>query len=59
MTINAPAAIVLAFYLATAEEQGIRPDRLGGTIQNDILKEYIAQKESCFPTEPACASSAT
>ena len=53
MTINAPAAILLAFYVATAEEQGIPPERLGGTIQTDILKEYIAQKEWCFPIEPA------
>ena len=53
MTINAPAAILLAFYVATAEEQGVPPERLGGTIQTDILKEYIAQKEWCFPIEPA------
>ena len=53
MTINAPAAILLAFYVATAEEQGVPADRLGGTIQTDILKEYIAQKEWCFPIEPA------
>ncbi len=53
MTINAPAAILLAFYVCTAEEQGIPPERLGGTIQTDILKEYIAQKEWCFPIEPA------
>src|ERR687897_868629 len=53
MTINAPAAILLAFYVAAAEEQGVRPERLGGTIQTDILKEYIAQKEWCFPIEPA------
>ncbi len=53
MTINAPAAIVLAFYVVAAEEKGIAPDRLGGTIQTDILKEYIAQKEWCFPIEPA------
>ncbi|HSD24478.1 MAG TPA: methylmalonyl-CoA mutase family protein, partial [Solirubrobacterales bacterium] len=53
MTINAPAAILLAFYVATAEEQGVRPERLAGTIQTDILKEYIAQKEWCFPIEPA------
>ncbi len=53
MTINAPAAILLAFYVATAEDQGIPPERLGGTIQTDILKEYIAQKEWCFPVEPA------
>ncbi|HMA27766.1 MAG TPA: methylmalonyl-CoA mutase family protein [Solirubrobacterales bacterium] len=53
MTINAPAAVLLAFYVCTAEEQGIPPERLGGTIQTDILKEYIAQKEWCFPIEPA------
>jgi methylmalonyl-CoA mutase N-terminal domain/subunit len=53
MTINAPAAILLAFYVVAAEEKGIPPDRLGGTIQTDILKEYIAQKEWCFPIDPA------
>ena len=53
MTINAPAAIMLAFYVVAAEEQGIGPERLGGTIQTDILKEYIAQKEWCFPVDPA------
>jgi methylmalonyl-CoA mutase, N-terminal domain len=53
MTINAPAAILLAFYVCAAEEQGIAPEALGGTIQTDILKEYIAQKEWCFPIEPA------
>jgi methylmalonyl-CoA mutase N-terminal domain/subunit len=53
MTINAPAAILLAFYVAAAEQQGIPPEKLGGTIQTDILKEYIAQKEWCFPIEPA------
>jgi methylmalonyl-CoA mutase N-terminal domain/subunit len=53
MTINAPAAIMLAFYVVAAERQGIEPDRLGGTIQTDILKEYIAQKEWCFPVDPA------
>jgi methylmalonyl-CoA mutase, N-terminal domain len=53
MTINAPAAILLAFYVVAAEEQGIEPERLGGTIQTDILKEYIAQKEWCFPIDPA------
>ena len=53
MTINAPAAILLAFYVVAAEEKGVTPDRLGGTIQTDILKEYIAQKEWCFPIEPA------
>src|SRR5215218_5232439 len=53
MTINAPAAILLAFYVCAAEEQGVSPEALGGTIQTDILKEYIAQKEWCFPIEPA------
>ncbi len=53
MTINAPAAIMLAFYVVAAERQGIGPDRLSGTIQADILKEYIAQKEWCFPIDPA------
>jgi methylmalonyl-CoA mutase N-terminal domain/subunit len=53
MTINAPAAILLAFYVCTAEEQGVPADKLGGTIQTDILKEYIAQKEWCFPIHPA------
>jgi methylmalonyl-CoA mutase, N-terminal domain len=53
MTINAPAAVMLAFYVVAAEHQGVGPDRLGGTIQTDILKEYIAQKEWCFPVDPA------
>ncbi len=53
MTINAPAAIMLAFYVVAAEEKGIAPERLAGTIQTDILKEYIAQKEWCFPVDPA------
>jgi methylmalonyl-CoA mutase N-terminal domain/subunit len=53
MTINAPAAIMLAFYVVVAERQGVSWDRLGGTIQTDILKEYIAQKEWCFPIDPA------
>jgi methylmalonyl-CoA mutase N-terminal domain/subunit len=53
MTINAPAAIMLAFYVVAAEENGVPADRLGGTIQADILKEYIAQKEWCFPVDPA------
>jgi methylmalonyl-CoA mutase, N-terminal domain len=53
MTINAPAAILLAFYVCAAEEQGVAAEHLGGTIQTDILKEYIAQKEWCFPIEPA------
>jgi len=53
MTINAPAAILLAFYVLVGEAQGVPAERLGGTIQTDILKEYIAQKEWCFPIEPA------
>jgi methylmalonyl-CoA mutase N-terminal domain/subunit len=53
MTINAPAAIMLAFYVVAAERQGVPAERLGGTIQADILKEYIAQKEWCFPVDPA------
>jgi methylmalonyl-CoA mutase N-terminal domain/subunit len=53
MTINSPAAIIWAMYLATAEKQGVRLDQLRGTIQNDILKEYIAQKEFIFPPEPS------
>jgi methylmalonyl-CoA mutase, N-terminal domain len=53
MTINAPAAIMMAFYVAAAERQGVPADRLAGTIQADILKEYIAQKEWCFPIDPA------
>jgi methylmalonyl-CoA mutase, N-terminal domain len=53
MTINAPAAIMMAFYAVAAEEAGVPAHRLGGTIQADILKEYIAQKEWCFPVDPA------
>ena len=53
MTINAPAAIMLAYYVVAAEEGGVPRERLGGTIQADILKEYIAQKEWCFPVDPA------
>jgi methylmalonyl-CoA mutase, N-terminal domain len=53
MTINAPAAMLLAFYICVAEEQGVARDRLRGTIQTDILKEYIAQKEWIFPPEPS------
>ena len=53
MTINSPAAIIWAMYIATAEKQGVRPDQLRGTTQNDILKEYIAQKEYIFPPEPS------
>ncbi len=53
MTINAPAAIVYAMYLAVAEKQGVPFSRLRGTIQNDIFKEYIAQKEWIYPPEPS------
>ncbi len=53
MTINAPAPIMLAYYVVAAERAGVPADRLGGTIQADILKEYIAQKEWCFPIDPA------
>jgi methylmalonyl-CoA mutase N-terminal domain/subunit len=53
MTINAPAAVMLAFYVVAAERKGVGPERLAGTIQTDILKEYIAQKEWCFPVDPA------
>jgi methylmalonyl-CoA mutase N-terminal domain/subunit len=53
MTINAPAAVMLAFYVVAAEKQGAGPEQLAGTIQTDILKEYIAQKEWCFPIDPA------
>jgi methylmalonyl-CoA mutase N-terminal domain/subunit len=51
MTINSPAAILLAMYVAVAERQGVPIKKLGGTLQNDILKEYIAQKEYIFPPE--------
>ena len=53
MTINSPAAIIWAMYLAVAEKQGVPLDRLGGTLQNDILKEYIAQNEYIFPPAPS------
>ncbi len=53
MTINSPAAILLAYYLCVGEEQGVERDQLRGTIQTDILKEYIAQKEYIFPPEPS------
>ena len=53
MTINSPAAIIWAMYIAAAEKKDIPMDRLGGTTQNDILKEYIAQKEYIFPPEPS------
>ncbi|MBK7981933.1 MAG: methylmalonyl-CoA mutase family protein [Ignavibacteriae bacterium] len=53
MTINSPAAIIYAFYLAVAKQQGLKFDQLRGTLQNDILKEYIAQKEFIFPPKPS------
>jgi len=53
MTINAPAAILLAFYIAVADEQGVPRDRLRGTLQNDILKEFHAQNEYVFPPGPS------
>ena len=53
MTINAPAAVMLAYYVVAAESGGVPADLLAGTIQADILKEYIAQKEWCFPIDPA------
>ena len=53
MTINSPACVIWAMYIAAAEKQGIPMERLGGTIQNDILKEYIAQNEYIFPPKPS------
>jgi methylmalonyl-CoA mutase N-terminal domain/subunit len=53
MTINSPAAVIWAMYVAAAEKQGARRDALGGTLQNDILKEYIAQNEFIFPPQPS------
>jgi methylmalonyl-CoA mutase, N-terminal domain len=53
MTINSPAAMIFAFYLAVAQEKGIELSKLQGTLQNDILKEYIAQKEYIFPPNPS------
>lgn len=53
MTINGPAAILWCMYLANAEQQGVSLQQVGGTIQNDILKEYIAQKSWIFPPEPS------
>jgi methylmalonyl-CoA mutase N-terminal domain/subunit len=53
MTINSPAAVIWAMYIAMAEKRGIPMEALGGTIQNDILKEYIAQKEFIFPPRPS------
>lgn len=53
MTINAPASVLLAMYIAVAEKQGVAPNQLSGTIQNDILKEYIARGTYIFPVEPS------
>src|SRR5258708_11197852 len=53
MTINSPAAILLAYYACVGEEQGVSRDKLRGTIQTDILKKHIAQKEYIFPPEPS------
>ena len=53
MTINGPAIILLCFYVAAAEKQGVSAEKLQGTVQNDILKEYMAQHAWCFPIEPA------
>ncbi|MDA2914244.1 methylmalonyl-CoA mutase family protein, partial [Acidobacteriia bacterium AH_259_A11_L15] len=53
MTINSPASIIWAMYLAVAEKQGAKLDQISGTIQNDILKEYIAQKEYIYPPAPS------
>src|SRR5262249_33542320 len=53
MTINSPAAVLLAQYFVVAEEKGVPLEKLGGTLQNDILKEYIAQKEYIFPPGPS------
>ena len=53
MTINGPAIILWCFYIAAAEKQGVSAERLRGTVQNDILKEYMAQHAWCFPIEPA------
>ena len=53
MTINGPAVILFCFYVAAAEKQGLRPDQIMGTVQNDILKEYMAQHAWVYPIEPA------
>ncbi len=53
MTINAPASVLLAMYIAVAEKQGVSPDKLNGTIQNDILKEYAARGTYIFPPNPS------
>ena len=59
MTINGPAAVSFTMYLAVAEKRGISVERLGGTHQNDILKEYIARKSGSFHLNPHCGSSPT
>ena len=56
-TINATAPIILAIYLAAAERQGVRPEKLTGTLQNDILKEFLARKAYVFPPSPSHAGS--
>src|SRR5215831_4741040 len=53
MTINSPAAVIFAMYVAVAEKNGVERARLGGTLQNDILKEFHAQKEFVFPPKPS------
>ena len=53
MTINAPAAVLLLMYQTVGEEQGVRPDKLTGTIQNDVLKEYIARGTYIYPPRPS------
>ncbi len=53
MTINATASVLLAFYVAVGKQQGVSPDRLGGTVQNDILKEYIARGTYIYPPKPS------
>jgi methylmalonyl-CoA mutase N-terminal domain/subunit len=53
MTINSPAAVIWAMYIAAAEKRGVKRSQLAGTLQNDILKEFIAQKEFLFPPEPS------
>jgi len=53
MTINAPASVLLAMYIAVAEKQGVTPDKLNGTIQNDILKEYVARGTYIYPPSPS------
>src|SRR5207245_10783856 len=53
MTINSPASVIWAMYIVNAEKRGFAREKLGGTLQNDILKEYSAQKEFLFPPEPS------